>query len=75
MRKRLAVPLSLAVLIVGSLAPPASAGPGENAVLVQIIAVLRTMHTTLREIREAVENGKRRLARLTAEANELPAGA
>ena len=63
MTKRIAVLLVLAALFLGSLAPPASAGPGESAVLVQIIAVLRTMHTTLQHIREAVESTRNALNR------------
>lgn len=63
MKQRLAVPLLLTVLILGSLAPPVSAGPGESAVLVQIIAVLRTMQTTLGHIREAMESTRASLNR------------
>ena len=63
MRKRSIVLLVFAVVIVGMFAPPASAGPGENAVLVQIIGVLRTMHTTLKEIREAMESTRDSLNR------------
>jgi hypothetical protein len=52
--KRVIVAALVAALLLGSLAPPASAGPGEDAVLVQIIAVLRLIHSTLDSIRETV---------------------
>lgn len=54
MKRRLLIASACTGLFLGSLAPPAMAGPGENAVLVEIIAVLRTMHATLTRIREAV---------------------
>src|SRR5262249_47467509 len=52
-KKHVVVGLLVAALLLGSLAPPVSAGAGESVVLAEIIAVLRRMQTTLQAIREA----------------------
>lgn len=56
MKRRLLIGMVCIALMLGSLAPPAAAGPGESAVLIQIIAILRTMHNTLKSIHLAVES-------------------
>jgi hypothetical protein len=61
MKKRSLIALVCTALIFGSLVPSATAGPGENAVLIEIIAVLRTMHETLTRIREAVASTRETL--------------
>jgi hypothetical protein len=54
MKKRLLVAMACAALLFVSFAPPAMAGVGENAVLIEILGVLNTMRATLTKIREAV---------------------